>query len=256
MPPSLTAISAGHATAEPFMHQVILNAVGPVVAALLGGLIVTLICQKVQNRRAELRQQEDRDRAERERRAQLSLAIMRIAFGFYTRLIEVTRVEQYEGKVSLGDLAQRYQDFRIDARVLEEQLRVYIPGGEARWLWHGAVDMLSLRYYRIAHKGPRLDGMIATHGQHPEDQGIPVSIRGILLGPEDLKWDDRVVFHDRVMEKFEELLTRAINFVVNYELDPQEVDPVILDPGRGPRLGAVPNSDLGRLISQPSPTDA
>ena len=239
----LTVISAGHATADSFSHQIILNSIGPIVAALLGGLVVTLICQRVQNHRAELRQQEDRKRAERERRAQISLDIMRIAFGFYTRLIEVTRVEQYEGKVSLGNLSQHYQDFRIDARVLEEQLRVYIPGGEARWLWHGAVDMLSLRYYRIAHKGSRLDGMIGTHGQHPKDQGIPPSIRGSFLGPEDLIWDDRVVFHDRVMEKFEELLTRAINVVVHYERDPREVDPVILSPGRGSRLGVGSPSD-------------
>lgn len=240
-----TVISSGHATADSFSHQIILNSIGPVIAALLGGLVVTLICQRVQNHRAELRQQEDRKRAERERRAQISLDIMRIAFGFYTRLIEVTRVEQYEDKVSLGDLPAHYQDFRIDARVLEEQLRVYIPGSEARWLWHGVVDMLSLRYYRIAHKGARLDGMINTHAQHAKDQGIPASIRGSFLGPEDLRWDDRVVFHDRIMKKFEDMLTRVINVVVHYELDPLEVDPVVLSPGRGSRLGVSSPPDQG-----------
>jgi hypothetical protein len=123
MQPRLTVISTGHSTADSFSHQIVLSVIGPIVAALLGGLVVTLICQRIQNHRAELRQEEDRKRAERERRAQISLDIMRIAFGFYTRLIEITRVEQYEGTVSLGSLPRHYQAFRVDARVLEEQLR-------------------------------------------------------------------------------------------------------------------------------------
>jgi hypothetical protein len=98
--------------------------------------------------------------------------------------------------------------------------------------------MLSLRYYHLAHKGARLDDMIGTHAQHPKDEEIPASVRGRLLGPEDLRWEDRIIFHDKVMKKFEDLLTRVINVVVHYELDPQQVDPVILSPGRGPRLGA------------------
>ena len=179
------------ATVESFLRQAALDAISPIVAALLGGLLVTLICQQVQARhaaevrreereraehkqkeellrselkqqeelqRSELRQEEDRLQAERERRNQLSLDIMRIAFGFYARLIELTRVEEYEGEdqVNLDDLPKHYEEFRITARVLEEQLRVYFPNGEARWLWHGVIDMLSVRYYRLVHKGPRL----------------------------------------------------------------------------------------------------
>lgn len=233
------AALAAHGAAEPLWQQAALDMVAPLAAALFGGLAVTLICQRVQEHRAELKQAEERDRAEQERRSQLSLDIMRVAFAFYTRLIEVTRVEHYQGDIRahLGDLARYYENFRIDARVLEEQLRVYLPGGEARWLWHGVVDMLSLRYYRLVFPGPRLDGMIKTHGHHPQDPEIPESVRGGFLGPPDLEWADRVVFHDTVMQKFEDMLTRVINLVVHGDLEPAAVDPVVLSVGRGSGLG-------------------
>lgn len=244
-----------------FWRQAALDAVSPIVAALLGGLAVTLICYRFQARHAEqvrreereraehkqeeellrsdLRQEEDRLRAERERRNQLSLDVMRIAFGFYTRLIELTRVEAYEGEdqVNLGDLSMHYENFRITARVLEEQLRVYFPDGEARWLWHGVVDMLSVRYYRLVHTDQRLDDMIRTHSKHPTDGQIPQSVRPLFLGPDDFRWDDRQKFHNRIMERFEVLLTKLINLIVHDDMN-WNGDPVVLEPGRGSRLRA------------------
>lgn len=256
-----------HVSASPFWdqaafwRQATLDAVSPVLAALLGGLAVTLICHRVQARHAEqvrreereraehkqeeeylrsdLRQEEERSRAERERRNQLSLDIMRIAFGFYTRLIELTRVEDYEGEdqVNHGDLPKHYEEFRITARVLEEQLRVYFADGEARWLWHGVIDMLSVRYYRLVHKGPRLDDMIGIHGKHPTDEEIPQSIRPLFLGPDGFEWADRREFHNRIMERYEVLLTKLINLVVHDDMN-WSGDPVVLAPGRGSRLRA------------------
>ena len=244
-----------------FWRQAALDAVSPVVAALLGGLAVTLICYRFQARhaeqvrreereraehkqeeellRSELRQEEDRSHAERERKNQLSLDVMRVAFGFYTRLIELTRVEAYEGQdqVDLGDLPKHYEDFRITARVLEEQLRVYFTDGEARWLWHGVVDMLSVRYYRLAHTSQRLDDMIETHSKHPTDEEIPQGVRPLFLGPSDFRWDDRQRFHNRIMTRFEVLLTKLINLIVHDDMD-WNGDPVVLEPGRGSRLRA------------------
>lgn len=266
MHPLILWLVVSHANAwsflrqEAFWRQAALDAVSPLVAAVLGGLAVTLICSQVQARREEqvrreellqfdLRQEEDRLREESERRNQISLDIMRIAFGFYTRLIEPTRVEQYEGRhqVTLGDLPKHYEEFRITARVLEEQLRVYFPDGEARWLWHGVVDMLSVRYYRLVHKGPRLDDMIGTHGDHPIDKKIPQFIRPFFLGPNDLQWDDREEFHNTVMQRYEELLTKLINLVVHDDIN-WDGDPVVLEPGRGPRL-KVP-ADRGDIGSR------
>ena len=137
----------------------------------------------------------------------------------------------------MGDLPKHYEEFRITARVLEEQLRVYFPDGEARWLWHGVVDMLSVRYYRLVHKGPRLDGMIETHSKHPTDEKIPENIRPFFLGSDDLQWGDCQRFHNKVMKRFEELLAMLINLVVHDDMN-WHGDPVVLEPGRGPRLGA------------------
>jgi hypothetical protein len=224
--------------AESFVRQAALNAVSPVVAALLGGLIVTLISQRVQNHRAEILRGQELQRSERERRAQISLGLMKTAFSFYTRLIELTRVEHHDGEksVHLGDLPQQYQTFRIDARVLEEEMRVYLTDAAARWLWHGAVDMLSARYYRLAHKSERLEGLIATLAEHPHDQEIPKSVRILFPSAEELRWDHRETFHNTVMERFELMLTRAINLVVHDLAEPFAVDPVFLRPGRGSRL--------------------
>jgi hypothetical protein len=182
--------------------------------------------------------------------------MMEIAFSFYTRLIEVVRREHYDNELRLGDLPGQYQNFRIAARVLEEQLRVYLPNGEARWLWHGAVDALSLRFYLLAHPGPRLEGMIKNHGKHPRDGTIPATVRATFLGADELRWNDRDRFHDVVMTKFEEMLTAAINLVVHGQIDPPDVDPVILNLGRGPRFGipapAGPADDAPAAAGQPA----
>ena len=222
--------------ADSFWREAALNSVSPVIAAALGGLVVSLIIQRVQDRRSELRREEERRRTDAERRTQLGLEVMKTAFAFYRRLIEATR-EEHEGlyKIDLGTLHVQYQDFRIASRVLEEQLRVYLPSGEARWLWHGVVDMLSLRYYRLAHEGSRLGGMITGHSKHPTDDEIPITIREIFPKPEDLKLEDRVQFHNTVMERYEDMLTKLINLIVHGQLE-WAGDPVALR-RRGSSLG-------------------
>jgi hypothetical protein len=219
-------------TADSFWRDAALNSVSPILAAALGGLVVSLIIQRVQERRSALRREEERRQTETERRTQLGLEIMTTAFAFYRTLIEATR-EEHEGiyQIDLSGLRGQYQDFRVAARILEEQLRVYLPGGEARWLWHGVVDMLSLRYYGLAHQGPRLDGMITGHAKHIADDEIPITIRRIFPKPEDLKTEDRVQFHNTVMEKYEDMLTKLINLVVHGQLE-WAGDPVAL-PKRG-----------------------
>ena len=208
--------------AESFARQAGLNIVGPLVAALVGGLLVQWILKRM-----------DSSRAERNRNSQLSLAAMELAYTFYTQLIETVRVEEYEGRVELGDLPLKYEKFKIDARVLEEQLRVSFPDGQARWLWHGVVDMLSVRYYKLAHGGARLEGMIRTHGEHPEDAEIPAAVRGYFLDHQQLDPTDVKVFHRTVMTKFEELLGYTINKISYGSIAPPKASPVVLVPGRG-----------------------
>lgn len=85
--------------------------------------------------------------------------------------------------------------------------------------------------------------MIRTRGQHPTDREIPASIRPLFLSPEQLQTAGRVEFHNRVMEKFEQMLNGAINLVVHDDLGPVNIDPVVPSPGRG------------SLLSMPLPSD-
>jgi hypothetical protein len=70
----------------------VLNSISPVLAAVLGGFVVSLIVQQVQDRRAESKREEELRQADIKRRTQLALDIMRTSFSFYVMLIEATRV--------------------------------------------------------------------------------------------------------------------------------------------------------------------
>lgn len=74
--------------ASPFWEQAVVAAIGPIVAAILGGLVVGLIIQYAQNRREFLTF-----------RTALSVNMMQVAYGFYTRLIEVIRQQHYGQEV-------------------------------------------------------------------------------------------------------------------------------------------------------------
>jgi hypothetical protein len=231
--------------AEAFWRQAALNAVSPAVAALLGGLVVSILVQRAQGRR------------ERQKlRSSLSFDMLKAAYGFYFPLIEVIRKEHYaaplratprrililprRGKkpapLDPGDLPQQYEDFRIAARVVEEQLRVNFPDAEVRWLWHGVVDMLSARYFRLVHIPERFSDMAAVHGQHPFDPEIPPEIQKLFMTLAD--YQDTETVDQELLRRFESMLNEAIRVVLRLEIDPPS-GAAILRPGRGPRL-AVP----------------
>jgi hypothetical protein len=161
----------GQSLADPFWKEAILAGIGPIVAAIFGGLAVGLIVQYVQNRREFLTFS-----------TSLSLDMMQIAYGFYTRLIEVIRQKHYGQEVPSAELPARFEEFRIAARVVEAKLHAYFSDEEARYLWHGVVDMLSVRYYRLAYgaDGQRTIDMIGTHSQHPDEAKIPARARVLL----------------------------------------------------------------------------
>lgn len=215
----------GRSLADPFWKEAILAGIGPIVAAILGGLAVGLIVQYVQNRREFLTFS-----------TALSLDMMQIAYGFYTRLIEVIRQEHYGQEVSSAELPARFEEFRIAARVVEAKLHAYFSDEEARYLWHGVVDMLSVRYYRLTYgaDGQRTIDMIGTHGQHPDEAKIPARARVLFLRHDELQDDDKV------MRRFEEMLNHAIHLVLNRRLDPSAGGDAILQPGRGSRLKPLP----------------
>lgn len=249
-----TSLSARHApgpfwTQALFWRQAALNSVGPIVAAVLGGAVVDLVVRLAQNRR-ELRRL----------RSSLSTDMMRTAYGFYRPMIEIIRTESYanhqakaglyrialHGKskqkyIDIEDLTRRYEDFRIAARVIEEQLRVDLRSAKCRWLWHGVVDTLSARYYRLAHTPERYNDMVNTHGQHSGDAEIPKKVRELLITPaqyQDLKTVDNELLH-----RFEQLLNEASDAVLRCRLR-KPGGAAFLRPGRG-SLGHLQRTNGG-----------
>jgi hypothetical protein len=237
-----TYLVSGHSIADAFWRQAALNAVSPIVAALLGGLVVSVLVQQAQDRRN--RQQ---------LRSTLSFEMMRTAYGFYFPLMEAVRRQHYSvvqrragrrfqllfhparesGLVDADDLPQQYEEFRIAARVIEEQLRVNFPNAEVRWLWHGIIDMLSARYFRLVHIPRRFNDMIKTHSEHPTDPEIPLTVQQLFMGLADYQ-DENTVDAD-LLRRFEIMLNEAIRVVLALKIDPPS-GAAILQPGRGSKL--------------------
>ena len=231
------AVDPARWVADSFWRQAALNAVSPVVAALLGGLVVGILVQRAQDRR------------ERQRlRSTLSFEMMRSAYGFYFPLIEVIRTRHYAiprrsalrrfrviprrarrpVQVDTGDLPQKYEDFRIAARVVEEQLRVNFPDAEVRWLWHGVVDMLSARYFRLVHIPQRFHDMVRIHSEHPDDPEIPPNAQKLFMTLAD--YQDEETVDAELLRKFERMLNEAIRVVLKVKIDPPS-GAAILRPG-------------------------
>jgi hypothetical protein len=211
--------------ADSFVQQLQIAIITPIVAALFGGVAVGLIVQYSQSRREFLTV-----------RTALSVDMMEVAYSFYTRLIEVIRQDYYGQEVNGAKLPEQYENFRIAARVIEHKLHAYFSDGEARYMWHGVVDMLSVRYYRFTYgaDSPRVIGMMDTHGQHPEEkERIPNCARELFPNRQELL-NDAIV-----MDRFESMLNNAIYLVLHRKLDPSVRDDAILDPGRGSRLKPI-----------------
>jgi hypothetical protein len=236
-----TTLVAGRVLADTFWRQAALNAVSPIIAALLGGLVVGFLIQWAQGLRER-----------RQLRSSLSFDMMRTAYSFYRPLIEAIRRENYaalrettyrsffvfrrktQQRSDLGDLAHQYNEFRIAAPVIEEQLRVNFPDVHVRWLWHGAVDMLSARYLHLFHIPERFNDMIKTHSEHTADPEIPEDTRKLFMTLAD--YQDEKTVDAELLRRFESFLDEAIRVVLKLKIDPPS-GAAVLRPGRGP-LGA------------------
>jgi hypothetical protein len=233
-----TALLVGPALADTFWREAALNAVSPVLASLLGGLVVGSLVRWAQGRRE--RQQ---------LRSALSFDMMRTAYSFYQPLIEAIRREHYTGReaagrhfiafrgkawqrqrADLGELAQQYKEFRIAARMIEEQLRVNFPDVHARWLWHGAVDMLSARYFHLAKVPERFNDMIKVHGEHAADPEIPEDTRKLFMAPAEYR--DGKTVDAELLRRYEIFLDAAIRVALRHKIDPPS-GAAVLRPGRG-----------------------
>ena len=198
--------------AESFGSQVAVTAIGALATAAFGGVAVGWI----------------------------------VPYGFYTQLIEVVRQQHYGQQPTMAKLPGQFEQFRISARVVEAKLHAYFPDEEARYLWHGVVDMLSIRYYKLIHgeESPRTLDMMRTHGSHPTDPEIPGNARSLFLDHVELTDDNKV------MKRFEEMLNHSISLVMSGQLDPSPGGDAILRPGRGSELGRQPQSQQTDAIAE------
>jgi len=232
-----TGLLADRVLADTFWRQAALNAVSPIIAALLGGLVVGFLVQWTQGRRE--RQQ---------LRSALSFDMIRTTYSFYCPLIEAIRREYYAAsrkttnlhfpafrskkqRADLGDLAHQYKEFRLAARVIEEQLRVHFSDAHVRWLWHGAVDMLSARYFHLVHIPERFNEMIKVHSEHRADPEIPEDTQKLFMTLADYR-DDKTVDAE-LLRRYEIFLDEAIRVVLKVRIDPPS-GAAVLRPGRGP----------------------
>ncbi|WP_405161379.1 hypothetical protein OG203_34280 [Nocardia sp. NBC_01499] len=219
----LVAVTSG----ENFWRQAALNAVSPTVAALLGGLVVSVLIQQAQARRET-----------RTLRQDLSTEMMTVAYAFYFRLTEVVRVEQHKAATPSSQrwvvppnperFTRQFEEFRISARVLEERLRISFRDDSARWLWHGVVDMLTARYYRLVHIRERYEGLIKMYSQHPKDPEIPKQIQSLFLTLEE--FDDEETVDTKIMTQFEVMLNDSINEVLRRRIQALRAG-AVLQPG-------------------------
>ena len=127
-------------------------------------------------------------------------------------------------------LTQRYEEFRIAARVIEEQLRVDLRSAKCRWLWHGVVDTLSARYYRLAHIPERYNDMVRTHGQHSQEAGIPKDVQELLM--KSAEYQDLKTVDKELLKRFELLMNEATSAVLRCRFR-KPGGAAFLRPGRG-----------------------
>lgn len=186
------------ATWDSIGPQVTTSLLNAIFLALLGGLAVNLLLKRAERRHNK-----------RELCQTISLEMWQVAYSFYWKSQEQIWRHQYGQMVDRDKLAQDYESFRVEARVLEAKLDAYFPKKDASWLWHGAVDMLGVRYYRLAQPPARFNDMIAVHGTHPDDHERirNSSIRRRFLREDQLRDDSAV------KDKFVEMLDLAVEAV-------------------------------------------
>ncbi len=160
--------------AEPFWQKAILEAIGPVVGAVVGTLIIgsfaSSITQKAQHRRED-------------RALQLRLVerMTRIASALYleTQHYWRERSSTDQNQILLRTrLDQRYHKSRVAGEVLESQLRAFFEDDAPRQKWHAIMDLLTVRYFQVLSRpidnlvqinaGPNHSGLSADELKQPQ----------------------------------------------------------------------------------------
>jgi hypothetical protein len=157
-------------TVRSFWEQFALNAAGPVVTALLGGLIVGVFASWI-----TLRAQQRRE--DHQLRNALIDQVTEAASTFYFALQLYERAHAGatgdEHKKSLREaLDDQYGKSRIEGAVLERRLAAYFDDPEPRGLWHAILDVLTVRYFQLI--GQESDKLF-TSNSGPEHSRLKAS---------------------------------------------------------------------------------
>jgi len=140
-------------------EKVLVQAVGPLVTAVVGTLIigtfVAWITRRAQERRADSQAKEEKLRAENQIRLQLISQMTEAASGLYITTQSYWRKKDIEkaGSEELAqhrkELDQQYRATRIVGEVIERRLEVYFSSSESKMLWHATMDLLTVRYFHL-----------------------------------------------------------------------------------------------------------
>ncbi len=140
-------------------EKVLVQAVGPLVTAVVGTLIigtfVAWITRRAQERRADSQAKEEKLRAENQIRLQLISQMTEAASGLYIttqsywRKKDIEKVGSEELAQHRKELDQQYRATRIVGEVIERRLEVYFSSSESKMLWHATMDLLTVRYFHL-----------------------------------------------------------------------------------------------------------
>jgi hypothetical protein len=130
-------------------EELLLQAVGPLVTAVVGTLIIGTFVAWI-TRRAQDR------RADNELRLQLIGEMTEAASGLYMATQHFWRKKEREEGVSAEELAQerkeldqQYREARVAGEKIERQLQAYFETNVPRRHWHAAIDLLTVRYFHL-----------------------------------------------------------------------------------------------------------
>lgn len=142
-----------------FWEELLLRAVGPLVTAVVGTLIIgtfiAWITRKAQEHRADNQLQEEQIHAENQLRLQLinemteTASALYMATQNYWRKKRIEKVDKDELAQHRKELDQQYLSTRVAGETIERILEAYFLSDGPKAHWHATMDLLTVRYFHL-----------------------------------------------------------------------------------------------------------
>ena len=130
-----------------FLEEAALNAVGPLITAVLGGLIIGLFASWIA-RRAQERREDHHLRTDLIDQLTAAASSLYFALQQYPRSERGTRDDK-DRRLLRDALDTQYRESRVEGTVLERRLAAYFDDFEMRCLWHTIMYVLTDRYFKL-----------------------------------------------------------------------------------------------------------